>query len=65
VSAVASGQPPATVWERDGGDVQRPLGIAVAADGSLFLTDPTQNTVGTVTPELPEGTASPVASPAQ
>lgn len=65
VSVVESGQPPAIAWEGDGGDVQRPLGIAVAADGSLFLTDPTQNTVGSVIPDLAEGTASPVASPAQ
>jgi len=64
VSMIENGQTPAIVWD-GGDDVQRPLGIAVAADGSLFLTDPSQNTVGNVTPDQPEGMASPIASPAQ
>lgn len=47
----------------DSEDIQRPLGIAVSADGSLFLTDPEQSTVAQVVPQLPEGFATPVASP--
>lgn len=65
VAVVAGNQPATIAWDGDGGDVQRPLGIAVAADGSLFLTDPAQNTVANVVPALPAGVASPVASPAQ
>lgn len=48
----------------DGGDVQRPLGIAVADDGSLLLTDPAQSTVAQAVPDVPESFATPVASPA-
>lgn len=48
----------------EGADVQHPLGIAVAADGSLFLTDPERSIVAEVVPQIPESFGTPVGSPA-
>lgn len=64
VEAVQGDRVETVVDRGNSGDAQRPLGIAIAAEGSLFLTDPGQSTVAEVVPEVPEGFASPVASPA-
>lgn len=64
VEAVQGNRVETVLGTGDSGDAQRPLGIAIAEDGSLFLTDPMQSTVAEVVPELPEGFARPVASPA-
>lgn len=47
----------------DAGDVQRPLGIAIAEDGTFLLTDPGQSTVARLVPDVPAGLGTPVASP--
>lgn len=52
------------VSTNEGADVQHPLGITVAADGSLLLTDPDQSIVVEVVPQVPESFSTPVGSPA-
>lgn len=64
VEVVQGNRAEAVTGRDDEQDVQAPLGIAIADDGSLFLTDPAQSTVAQVVPNLPEGIATPVASPA-
>ncbi len=64
VEVVQGSRVEAVTGNDEGGDIQRPLGIAVKGDGSLFLTDPAQSIVAEVVPEVPAGLATPVASPA-
>lgn len=64
VDVVQGNRVETVVGNGEGGEAQRPLGIAVTDDGSLFLTDPAQSTVAEVVPQMPTTFATPVASPA-
>jgi DNA-binding beta-propeller fold protein YncE len=63
VEVVEDNQPQTVVGPGDPGEVRRPLGIAIADDGSMLLTDPELSVVGRVVPEEPADPGMPVGSP--